>query len=188
MYYYRQPSARVVWYLIGINALVFFITLPLPGLVFSLGLSPFTFDARPWTIISSMFVHAGFGHILGNMFTLYFFGSYLLGLVGTRLFLITYLVGGLLGNIFLLLLAPLFPFTVAVGASGAVFAVGGALSVLRPKLRVYIFPIPAPIPLWIAVVGGFFILSLLPFVAWQAHLGGLLLGLGMGYKFRRDRY
>ena len=81
------------------------------------------------------------------------------------------------------------PLSVAVGASGAIFALGGALAVMRPKLRVVIFPIPVPLPLWIAVIGGFIILSLLPFVAWQAHLGGLIIGFIAGYIFRRkERY
>ena len=79
--------------------------------------------------------------------------------------------------------------SIAVGASGAVFAVGGALAVMRPKLKVFIFPIPLPLNLWIAVIGGLVILSFLPYVAWQAHLGGLIVGLIAGYIFRRkERY
>ena len=73
----------------------------------------------------------------------------------------------------------------AVGASGAVFAVAGALTILAPKLKVFVFPIPVPIPLWGAVIGGFLLLSLFPFVAWQAHLGGLIFGLGAGYLFKK---
>jgi len=117
------------------------------------------------------------------MLTLYFFGGYLLGLVGERRFWIVYLVGGLVGNIFFMLLGS--PFSIAIGASGAVFAVGGALAVMRPNLRVFIIPIPVPLPLWVAVIGGFLVLSFFPFVAWQAHLGGLVFGLVMAYFFRR---
>ncbi len=98
-------------------------------------------------------------------------------------FLIVYFGGGILGNILFVLLAP--SFHIAVGASGAIFALGGALSVMRPKLRVFIFPIPVPIPLWVAVIGGFLIISLFPHVAWQAHLGGLVFGLIAGYSLRR---
>ena len=74
-----------------------------------------------------------------------------------------------------------------MGASGAIFAVAGALTVMAPKMRVFIFPIPAPLPLWVAVIGGFIILSFFPNVAWQAHLGGLILGLVAGYILRGRR-
>jgi membrane associated rhomboid family serine protease len=121
------------------------------------------------------------------MLTLYFFGTYLSRLVGEGKFLFVYFGGGILGNILFLLLAP--PFSVAVGASGAIFALGGALAVMRPRIPVFVFPIPLPIPLWLAVIGGFLLLSFLPYIAWQAHLGGLILGLIAGYFFkRRERY
>ncbi len=150
------------------------------------GLQPAGFLERPWTIVTNLFIHAPFpsiGHILGNMFTLYFFGGYLIRLVGEKKFFIIYFIGGILGSIFYLLLSPFGP--VAIGASGAIFAVAGALTVLIPRERVIIFPIPVPLPLWVAVIGGFLILSFFPFVAWQAHLGGLVLGLIAGYFFRR---
>jgi len=82
-----------------------------------------------------------------------------------------------------ILLGP--PFATAVGASGAVFALGGALAIMRPKLKVIIFPIPIPLDLWIAVIGGFLVISFLPYIAWQAHLGGLVTGLVAGYFFRK---
>jgi len=56
---------------------------------------------------------------------------------------------------------------------------------LEGKLRVFVFPIPAPVPLWAAVIGGFLIISFFPNVAWQAHLGGLAFGLTIGYFFRK---
>ena len=178
-------SLGPIGFLIIINIILFITTSIKQDLLFQLGLVPALFLQRPWTIITSMFVHAGFGHILANMITLYFFGSYLNQLIGERYFWIVYFLGGILGSILYILLAP--PLSVAVGASGAVFAVGGALTVLRPKLTVFIFPIPAPIALWIAVIGGFLILSFIPLVAWQAHFGGLVLGLAAGYQFRRRR-
>jgi len=87
------------------------------------------------------------------------------------------------GNIFYIILG--VPLSIAIGASGAVFAVGGALAMMRPRLKVFVFPIPMAIPLWAAVIGGFLILSFFPNVAWQAHLGGLAFGLVMGYFFRK---
>jgi membrane associated rhomboid family serine protease len=119
------------------------------------------------------------------MITLYFFGTHVSRLIGENKFLIIYFLGGILGNVFYLLLGN--PYSTVIGASGAVFAVGGALTMLRPKLRVIVFPIPAPLPLWVAVFGIFLIISIFPNVAWQAHLGGLLFGLAAGYIFRKKQ-
>lgn len=174
--------------LISINLILLIVTLILPDLRITLGMSPYYFTSRPWTIITNLFIHAGVWHILTNMLTLYFFGSYLSRLIGDRNFLIIYFLGGILGNVVYLWLGPTF--SVAIGASGAVFAVAGALTVLRPKLTVFIIPIPVPIPLWIAVLGGFALLSIPSFmsnIAWQAHLGGLVFGLAAGFFFKRRR-
>jgi len=117
------------------------------------------------------------------MLTLFFFGSYLLRLVGEGRFLIVYFLGGIVGNVMFIVLG--YSFATAIGASGAIFALGGALAIMRPKLKVIIFPIPIPMDLWIAVIGGFLVVSFLPSIAWQAHLGGMVLGLLAGYFFRR---
>ena len=184
---YRGFSLGPIGFLITVNLILYVATSIKSDLFISLfGLSRLTFTSHPWTIFTNMFIHAPFPsiwHILGNMLTLYFFGSYLSRLIGDGKFLAVYFLGGILGNLVFMLLAP--PWSTAIGASGAVFAVAGALTVLRPKLTVFIFPIPAPIPLWIAVIGGFLLLSFVSGVAWQAHLGGLVLGLIAGYLFRR---
>lgn len=180
---YGGFSLGLIGYLIITNLILFIATLINHDLIFLFGLQPASFLAKPWTIVTNLFIHGGFGHILANMITLYFFGGYLIQLIGERNFLIVYFCGGILGNILFILLG--FPFATAVGASGAVFALGGALTVMQPKLKVFIIPIPVPIPLWVAVIGGFLILSFLPLVAWQAHLGGLICGLVAGYIFRR---
>jgi membrane associated rhomboid family serine protease len=186
-----------IWTIIILNLLVFlgfeicriFISVDVYNQAFLLlGLRRAGFLSTPWTIITSMFVHAGVWHILANMVTFYFFGSFLNKLIGTKNLLITYFGGGILGGIFYLLLSN--PYVPAVGASGAVFALGGVLTVLTPKLKVIVFPIPAPIPLWVAIIGGFIILSLLSLapgigIAWQGHLGGLVFGLIAGYFFRK---
>lgn len=122
------------------------------------------------------------------MLTLYFFGSFLIRLVGDRWFWIIYLGGGLLGGVFFVALETLMnpdSLALAIGASGAIFALAGTLVILAPRLRVFIFPIPVPIPLWIAVIGGFLLMSFSPNVAWQAHLGGLLFGMAAGYFIQR---
>jgi membrane associated rhomboid family serine protease len=184
---YQRFKLSPILILIAVNFLLFIATLIAPGLIFLFGLQPAAFLSRPWTIVTCMFVHTGWWHIFANMLTLYFFGTYLYRLIGQGRFLFVYFGGGILGGILYLLLAS--PFSIAVGASGAVFALAGALVVMRPKLPVLIFPIPVPIPLWLAVIGGFLILSFLPKIAWQAHLGGLILGLIAGYFFKkRERY
>jgi membrane associated rhomboid family serine protease len=180
---YRGFGLNAIWFLIGINIILFIARVIYPDLILFFGLHPAGFSARPWTIVTNLFIHSGIWHILANMITLYFFGSFLTRLVGQRSFLIIYFLGGILGNLVYMLLAS--PFSIAIGASGAVFALGGALTVLRPKLRVFVFPIPAPLPLWVAIIGVFFVISFFPGVAWQAHLGGLVFGLVAGSFFRR---
>jgi membrane associated rhomboid family serine protease len=169
-------------FLIVANLILFVATLVRRDLFIGLfGLSGYDFLSQPWTIVTNMFIHASFGHVFFNMLTLYFYGSYLIDLVGEKKFLIVYFIGGLLGNVAYLLLAS--PLSIAIGASGAIFAVGGALAVLRPRMTVYLFPIPVPLPLWVVVIGGFLVIS--PGIAWQAHLGGLVFGLVAGFFFRR---
>jgi membrane associated rhomboid family serine protease len=175
-----------IWAIIIINLVVFIATLISSKVVLLLGLQLASITEHPWTIITSMFTHHDLWHIAVNMLTLYFYGSFLCQLIGARNLLIIYFCGGILGSIFYLLLPP-SPFAIAIGASGAIFALGGALAVLMPKLRVYIFPIPVPMHLWIAVIGGFLIMSWVPGIAWQAHLGGLVFGLIAGYYFRKRR-
>ena len=172
-----------LWVLIGLNFLLFIATYAASDIIYLLGLMPAGVSARPWTLVTSLFLHNGIWHILANMITLYFFGRYLCVLIGGNRFLIVYFIGGVLGNVCYMFLAP--PLSIAIGASGAVFALGGVLAVMRPRLRVIVFPIPAPLPLWAAVIGGFLIVSFFPNTAWQAHLGGLVFGLVIGYFFRR---
>jgi membrane associated rhomboid family serine protease len=192
---YNNFQLNPVWIIILLNLAVFVVTYILIrtisfdayiGFIYQFGLPGDGFLERPWTIVTSMFIHSGWGHIIANMLTLYFFGSYLSRLIGDKKFLVVYFGGGILGGILFTLLAS--PFSVAVGASGAVYAVAGALAMLRPNLRVLLYFI-VPMPLWVVVLVFFVIFSFLPFVAWQAHLGGLALGLVAGYFFRkRERY
>ncbi len=174
--------------LIIINVLVY-IAINIAGMmdvfiVGHLGLGITTFFREPWTIITYMFTHQDFFHLLANMLTLYFFGSFLNRITGVRTFLTVYLLGGIIAGIFVLLLA-MPPYYLTIGASGAVFALGGVLTVLTPQLKVFVFPIPAPLPLWVAIVGGFLLMTLMPNVSWQGHLGGLLFGLAAGWYLRR---
>jgi membrane associated rhomboid family serine protease len=182
---YRPVNLNALWFLIALNVLIFVFTLLRPEAVISLlGLTPALLSRQPWTIITSMFVHGSLWHILFNMISLYFLGSFLLRAAGERSFLAVFFLGGLVGNILFALLAG--PFTTGIGASGAIFALGGALAVMLPRVPVFIFFIPVPVPLWVAIII-FFLFSFLPNIAWQAHLGGLLLGLVAGLILRRRR-
>ena len=199
---YRTVNLSVLWFLIALNVVIFIIELviggePINEIIRFLGLTPALLSKQPWTIISSMFVHGSLWHILFNMIGLYFLGSFLIRAVGERSFLAVFFLGGLAGNAlyFLLghlvlrgLLPPSFgdPFTPGIGASGGIFALGGALAVMVPRVPVLIIPIPVPMPLWVAILI-FLLLSFLPGIAWQAHIGGLLLGLVAGLIFKRSR-
>jgi membrane associated rhomboid family serine protease len=189
---YRNPRSvnlTPLWVLISVNVLIFIATSVASGsflglsqsVIQQVGISRITFTSQPWTIVSAMFVHDGIYHILFNMIALYFYGMYVLTLVGEARFFLVYFIGGLIGNALFLLLAG--PYSVAVGASGAIFALGGTLVMLAPRLKVIIFPIPIPMDLWIAIIL-FALISLSPGVAWQAHAGGLVTGLAAGYIFK----
>jgi membrane associated rhomboid family serine protease len=201
---YRNPNPIGVLILILVNVVVFILTQLEPHYVIDpshiqswhLGMLPETLASQPWTIVTSLFVHGSLWHILGNMITLYFFGTYLTALVGEKKFLMTYFLGGLLGNAFYLLYAFYTPwgdtYAYAIGASGAVFAVGGALVVLSPNVKTLVYFV-VPVPLWVFVLGSFLLTAFIQGVAWQAHLGGLVVGLIAGFLFRRptrprDRY
>ena len=181
-----------IFIIIGINLFIFIAANISDTLVYDLGLwAPLQLTLeQPWGIFTSMFTHVGFTHVAFNMLALYFFGSYVLKLSGLKQFLIIYLGGGLLGSIFYVLFSTLISPDIpglAIGASGAIFALGGTLAVLTPRVKVYIMFIPIPVPLWIAVIGGGLIMSFMPNVAWEAHLGGLLFGLAAGYIIKNRR-
>jgi len=181
---YSTPNLHAIWFLVALNVLVFIVTLLRPDMILFLGMTPALFVRQPWTIVTSIFVHGSFNHILFNMISLFFLGSFLIRLVGERSFLWVYGLGGLAGNALFMVLAN--PSSTGVGASGAIYAVGGTLAMMAPKLPVFVFPFPFPIPLWVAIMG-FLALSFIPGIAWQAHIGGLALGLIAGYLFKRKR-
>lgn len=171
-----------ITFLIALNALVFLFQVLRPGLGSHLSVSWLTFQQEPWRLLTSMFAHAGFYHLLFNMISLYFLGGFFVRLVGESALFKVYFIGGIIAGLAFILMAP---YSSAVGASGAVFAIGGALAVMAPKLPVLVFPLPIPVPLWGAMIFfllvGFFISG----IAWQAHFGGFLVGLAAGYYYKR---
>lgn len=158
------------------NGVMYLVTrLAFDGLLPYLALTPAQVLMRPWTLVTYMFVHDGFLHVLLNMLGLFFFGPVLEERWGGREFLKFYLVAGLGAAA----LALLFPHAPIVGASGAVYGVMVAFAMYWPDNPIYIygiFPIKAK---WL--VGGMVALSLFyalsggrSGVAHLAHLGGAL--------------
>ncbi|MCD4771201.1 rhomboid family intramembrane serine protease [archaeon] len=145
-----------------------------------------------WTFFTSMFMHAGFGHLFVNMISLMFIGGFVEKLIGKKRFLSLYFAGGLFAGLFFVLIALASGVDMnvyAVGASGAIFALGGLLAVLTPRLPVLVFFI-IPMPMWAAMgflMFGLWALSLglgLP-IGNTAHFGGLIVGLGYGFYLRK---
>lgn len=145
-----------------------------------------------WTFVTSMFMHAGFGHLFVNMVSLMFIGNFVEKLIGKKRFIGLYFIGGLFAGILFVAIAFFTGIDMnvyAVGASGAIFALGGLLAVLTPRLPVLVFFI-IPMPMWAAMIFlmfGLWALSLglgLP-IGNTAHLGGLIIGLGYGFYLRK---
>jgi len=180
--------------LIAANILVFMITLMNPEFVFKmLGLRPVDVVFKPWTILSNMFVHSGFSHIIFNMIALFFFGLHLERIIGEKEFLKVYFVGGLFASLAYIFTSLVFglpsPLKYAVGASGAVFAVMGVLVVLRPKLTILVnFIFPMPLYIWAGLytlMAVFSMGSAYGNIAHNAHLGGLIAGLIFGNYYKK---
>jgi membrane associated rhomboid family serine protease len=155
-----------------------------------------------YTLITSMFMHGGFMHLLGNMLFLWIFGDNIEAAVGNLKFAAFYLLGGLAASAAQVMISP--ESTVpCVGASGAIAAVMGAYLVMYPKSRIqmlfvitfsrFYIPAIAFLGMWIVqqVMSG---MGALPMfsgggqdgggVAYWAHIGGFVLGLGAGFLFR----
>jgi membrane associated rhomboid family serine protease len=187
----RQSGINPIWVILGVNLMIFIATLIDQNVIFNrFGLQPLTFSNHLWTVFTYMFVHANWEHIIFNMLTLYFFGTFSIALIGEGFFLIVYFVGGIMGGLLFYVLSPLTGnnFSILVGASGAIYALGGLLLVMRPNAKVITFPIPVPMPLWIAILVGFLLVAFLPGVAWEAHLGGIIFGAVVGLFFRRREF
>jgi membrane associated rhomboid family serine protease len=174
--------------LVAINIVFFLATSIQASLKGTLGLVPVLFPARFWTLITSMFIHADIWHIFFNMLALWVFGSTLTRLISPNKFLLVYFIGGIVGNLLFLSLNIGQPVLI-IGASGAVYAVAGALVVMVPNMRINFWGI-VPMPLWVYVIIFLVLLSVPPFVdigiAWQAHIGGLVTGLAAGYIFKKS--
>lgn len=144
-----------------------------------------------WTWITSVFAHGGIFHIVANSIGIFFFGQVVERRIGTKRFVGLFLVSGAAAGLAqigstLALVGPGAQIGV-LGASGALLAIMGVLTILNPGLKVYLYFI-LPVPIW-ALTIGFAALSLLEGfgvaggggnVAHWAHLAGLGIGLVYG--------
>jgi len=161
------------------NVVMFFVTSTSPGLARDLMFYPPIALMRPWTVVTYMFLHAGFGHLFFNMLGLFFFGPRLEARIGGSAFLRLYFLAGIGGALFQTAFATAAPM---VGASGAVYAVLVGFAYFYPRETILLFPIPIPIQAWLLVTG-YVVMSLYQGitgsgsgVAHFAHLGGAAVG------------
>ena len=162
---------------------VFIFQLVIPGLTDAFLLDQSSFQ-QPWRFITAIFLHGGAAHLLYNLFALLLFGFILERLIGGRRFVMVFFVSGILANVF-----SVFFYPSALGASGAIFGIIGALTMIRPLMTVWAFSLPMPLFLasmfWVVgdVLGVFFPQG----VANLAHLAGLGFGLLIGVFLRERR-
>jgi membrane associated rhomboid family serine protease len=152
--------------------------------------APFAGEVEPWRFLTAAFLHSpgSLLHILFNMYALWLVGPYLERALGRWRFVALYVLAAIGGQVGVTLLASPVEgggwFTAVVGASGAVFGLFGAVLVVLRRLggdarQILVF-------LAINAVIGF----VLPGIAWQAHLGGLVTGVALGAAYAyapRDR-
>ena len=147
---------------------------------------------RYLTLISSIFMHGGWLHLIGNMLFLWVFGNNIEDVMGHGRFVVFYLITGLVAALAQVFINPssLVPM---VGASGAISGVMGAYIVLFPRVRVHtliflgIFVTTVSLPAWM-MLGYWFVLQLLGSfagpvggggVAFLAHTGGFVAGVAL---------
>lgn len=149
---------------------------------------PWDWINRPWSPLVATFSHHPLllGHILFNSLSLYFFGPNLERLLGLRRYLVFFLAAGILSSIAQAMISQ----GPALGASGALMGLIGITVVLAPRSKIYFFPLPTPIPLWVAGLI-FVLIDLAGAVGGSvgignfAHLAGMALGLLYGWRLRR---
>jgi membrane associated rhomboid family serine protease len=187
---FRYRYDGVVFWLIGINILVFLVEQ-----IFGSWQIQTLFSMIPalivtrhwlWSFVTYMFLHAGAGHIFFNMFALFVFGAQVERQMGSREFLLFYLVSGALAGVFsfaVYFFAGAYGVSL-VGASGAVFAVQLAYAVYYPNSLIYLWgllPLRAPV-----MVLGFTALELFSMVTGRAgnvaHITHLA-GFGIGWLY-----
>jgi membrane associated rhomboid family serine protease len=207
----RYSTPYVNWFLIALNILIYlfqsmldsrsyelfaleFGVVPSHLTAFLAGSPKYPLLAIVIPFFTSMFVHAGWVHVLGNMWFLYIFGDNIEDYLGHFLYLVFYLLCGLFAVATQIVIYPHSNLPM-VGASGAIAGVLGAYFILYPRARVltWFFVFVFYIPAWITL-GYWFVLQFLSGaatlsvaqrgkdvggVAVWAHVGGFVAGLVM---------
>lgn len=179
----RRSGAPVVTYtLMGITSLFYLIGM-IPGIgdavQFYLAFNGQLAYVQPWRLLTVTLVHASIWHIVLNMLALWALGRSLEPLLGRWRFLALYLLSALGGSVLTALLAPT---TWVVGASGAVWGLLGAMFVIGRHIGANVTAIAV-------LLGLNLVITFLPGsnIAWQAHIGGGLVGALIGFIFARTR-
>ncbi|WP_431996288.1 rhomboid family intramembrane serine protease [Streptomyces fungicidicus] len=170
--------------LLGINLAVFLAVQVRPSLVRDLYLigawppAPFlptqgVAEGEWYRLFTSMFTHQEIWHIAFNMLGLWWLGGPLEQALGRARYLTLYLISGLAGGALTYLLAS--GTTASLGASGAIFGLFGATAVLMRRLKYDMRPVIALLVINLIFTFGW------SNIAWQAHIGGLVAGVVIGY-------
>ena len=152
---------------------------------------------RPWTLLTYMFLHVDFIHILFNLLWLYWFGTVFIQELGLKKLLSTYLVGGLSGGILYVIFYNLFSVfdgvregSIALGASASVMAIVVAAATYQPDRRMHLILI-GPVKIVYIALAMFILTSLVDFGVNTggkiAHIGGALSGFLFAYYYRRGK-
>jgi membrane associated rhomboid family serine protease len=196
----RRTIPIMTYALIIVNVLVFLLE-QVGGdqFIYNWAFTPADFLSNPgvyWiTIFTSMFLHAGWMHIIGNMLYLWIFGDNVEDRMGHFRFLIFYLLCGVAATAAQLYATAAADLSIPnLGASGAIAGVLASYLILFPRQRVRVFFIARVIPLpSIVVIGIWFLLQIFSQlgttsgdgVAYMAHIGGFIAGLVLTFFFRK---
>ena len=178
----REGRPIVTLTLIGLNAVSYLLQLTTPGWTGRWWFAPVLGASQPYRFLTAAFLHSpsSFLHIVFNMVALWTVGPLLEQLLGRARYLTLYLMAAVGGSVGAVLLAPVtHSWTVAmVGASGAVFGLFGAVLVVLRRVGADARGI-----LGVIVVN--LVISFVPGlgIAWQAHVGGLVVGLVLGLAY-----
>jgi membrane associated rhomboid family serine protease len=201
----RRLTPVVTYVLIALNALVFLLELNSgESFIDRWAFVPSRFLANPVgdfaTLFTSMFMHAGWAHLLGNMLYLWIFGDNVEDRLGHALYFVFYILCGL-GATFAQLAISLGSSVANVGASGAIAGVLGAYLIMFPRGRVNVLLGRYITPMSALVVIGFWILLQIfsqinvfaagsqsqGGVAYMAHIGGFAAGVILTFLLGGNR-